>query len=215
LNEYSFYFAVIDNLNKKERITSNRRKQIQKAALSVFSAGGYGKSTMADVARKANVSVGTLYNYYHNKRDLLISLVKTLLISEGLVSRLGKMEGQSSRDFMISLLEERLEFGFGNGQTMLFLFFEIQRDAKLRRQYVRQVVTPLLSKLEDYIRSQVTGGAFRSVDEKIIARTMAGAIIGSVILYSLEQRDSPFKKANLKTIAAEIGSLYISGLERK
>lgn len=200
---------------RKEHLTETRRKQILKAALSIFSTRGYGESTMADVAAEAGVGVGTLYNYYNNKRDLLISLVQKLLISEGLINILDKMADQSSRDFMDSLLEERLEFGFDNVQTILFLFFEIQRDTKLRHQYVQDVVGPLLAGIEGYIRLQIKRGDFRKVDERIISRTMVGTIIGSMILYRLEQRNSPFAKAHLKKITHELSSLFMSGLERK
>ena len=202
-------------IKRKGRITKTRRKQILKAALCVFSTQGYGESTMADVAAAAGVGVGTLYNYYKNKRDLLISLVQKLMISEGLINILDKMADQSSSDFMDSLLQERLEFVFGNAQTILFLFFEIQRDTKLQHQYVQKVVGPLLARIEDYIRLQIKRGDFRKVDEKIIARTMVGAIIGSMILYRLEQRDSPFKKAYLKETAHELSGLFLNGLERK
>ncbi len=202
-------------IKRKEHITNIRRKQILEAALAVFSTRGYGESTMADVAAEAGVGVGTLYNYYKNKRDLLISLVQNLLISESLIHILDNVKGQSNRDFMDSLLAERLEFGFSNSQTILFLMFEIQRDTKLRRLYVQKVVTPLLARIEGYIRTQVRSGAFRKVDEKVIARTMMGAIIGSTLLYRLEQRDSPFKKTNLKEIARELSALFMDGLERK
>ena len=202
-------------IKRTEHLTKTRRKQILTAALSVFSTKGYGESTMADVATAAGVGVGTLYNYYKNKRDLLISLVQKLMISQGLIHILDNMADRSSRDFMDSLLEDRLEFGFGNAQTILFLFFEIQRDTKLRRQYLQDVITPLLARIEEYVRLQIRRGDFRKVDEKIISRTMAGAIIGSVLLYSLEQRDSPFKKARLNEISHELSGLFMNGIVRK
>jgi len=36
-----------------------------------------------------------------------------------------------------------------------------------------------------------------------------------MILYRLEQRNSPFAKAHLKKITHELSSLFMSGLERK
>jgi len=200
---------------RKERITQERREQILQAALSVFSARGYGESTMADVAEAAGVGVGTIYNYYRDKRDLLFSLVQKLLISESLVNILDKMTLHSSRDFLDLLMEERLRFGFNNAQTILFLMFEIQRDARLRHKYVHDVVWPLLARIENLIRLQVDSGAFRKVDEKIIARTLAASIIGNALLFRLEQRESPLKKAHLKDIAHEISSLFIDGLAGK
>jgi AcrR family transcriptional regulator len=202
-------------IKRKERITRTRRRQILRAALSVFSTKGYGESTMADVAQSAGVGVGTLYNYYKNKRDLLISLVQSLLISEGLINILDKMGGQSNRQLMELLLEDRLEFAIGNAQTILFLFFEIQRDARLRKQYLQQVIGPVISKLQDFIRFQVNSGAFRNIDERIIARTMVGSLIGSAMLYVLEQRESPFKKSQLKEIAHEMSGLFLDGLVKK
>ena len=206
---------MVTRIKRKERITRDRRKQILKAALSVFSTKGYGESTMADIAEAAGVGVGTLYNYYKNKRDLLISLVERLLFTEGLISIVSRMDGQGDRQMIDLLLQERLEFAIGNAQTIIFLFFEIQRDAKLRKHYVQKVVNPAITKLEDFIRSQVKRGNFRQVDDRIIARTIMGTLIGSAILYRLEQHDSPFKKAHLKEISGEIGSLFFTGLEKK
>jgi AcrR family transcriptional regulator len=202
-------------IKRKEHITKTRRKQILKAALSEFSARGYGESTMADIAEAAGIGVGTIYIYYKDKRSLLIALIQQMLLSPGLLQIFDRMSEQPGRDVMESLIEERLEFGFTNAQKILFLFFEIQRDPKLRRQYVQEVVGPLLGRLEDYIRAQVKRGTFRKVDEHVMARTMVGVIIGNMILYRLEQRDSPLKKARTKDIAHELSGLFINGLARK
>ena len=197
---------------RKEQITRARQKQILDAALSVFSSKGFGESTVADIAKEAGIGVGTIYNYYKDKHDLLISLIADSLISEDLVQIFGTLPARSNEKFMQSLLEERLSFGLENAQKMLFLFFEIQRDQRLRRQYVTQVVGPLLNKMEQYILAQVDNGSFRKVDARVVARTLAGAIIGNMILYRLEQRDSPFKKSRVKSLAEELTNLFIHGL---
>lgn len=200
---------------RKERITKSRKKQILRAALSTFSAKGYGESTMADVARAAGLGVGTLYNYYKSKGDLLISLVQKQMISESLINILDRMPGEGTREFVDSLLEERLNFGFGYAQNILFFFFEIQRDARLRRQYVNQIIAPMISRLEDYLRFQSRSGIFRNMDEKVIARTLIGSVIGIMVFSRLELRESPFKKSDLKKIAHEISGLFLYGLEKK
>ena len=136
---------------RKESITKARQKQIMDAALAVFSSKGFGESTVADVAKEAGIGVGTIYNYYKDKHDLLISLIADRLISEDLLRIFGTQPARSNEKFMQSMLEERLSFGLDNAQKMLFLFFEIQRDQGLRRQFVTQVAGPLLNKLEQYI----------------------------------------------------------------
>jgi AcrR family transcriptional regulator len=200
---------------RKDRITKARQKQIMDAALSVFSARGFGNSTVADVADAAGIGVGTIYNYYKDKHDLLISLIAQSLISTDLVKLLGNPQARNNEELMQLLLEERLTFGLDNAQKMLFLFFEIQRDPRLRHQYASDVVSPLLNKLEKYIITQVKNGSFRKVDAKVIARTFAASIIGNAVLYRLEQKDSPFKKSRVKEIAEEMRNLFIHGLEVK
>lgn len=202
-------------IKRKERITRTRRKQILRAALSVFSTRGYGESTMADVAAVAGVGVGTLYNYYSNKRDLLISLVQNILISFNLLNIFNQMSGEDTRTLMTRLMEDRLELGFNNVQTIIFLMFEVQHDAKLRHQFVKQVINPLIVRIEDFIRLQSERGAFREVDERVIARVLTGSIIGSMLLLRMENRDSPFKKAYIKDIAVEMSGLFLDGLLRR
>ena len=51
------------------------REAILAAAGRRFSAGGYQATTMADVAREAGVSLGTLYQYFRDRTDLVAALV--------------------------------------------------------------------------------------------------------------------------------------------
>jgi AcrR family transcriptional regulator len=198
---------------RTEQITAARRKQILEAALAVFSQKGFGEATIADIASEANTGIGTIYNYFRDKRDLLISLVAETLVSEKLIKIITDTRARNYGELMKSMLEERLDFGLDNAHKLLFFFFEIQRDTRLRRQYLAQVVSPLLQMIESFIRSQVKDGNFREVDEKLVARTIAGAVIGNIIIYRLERRDSPLKKSRVKEQADQLSSLFIYGLK--
>jgi len=200
---------------RKVQITKARQKQIMEAAHSVFSSKGFGESTVADIAEEAGIGVGTIYNYYKDKQDVLISLIAHNLISVNLVKIIGNAPARNSEELIQSLLEERLAFGLDNVAKILFLFFEIQRDPKLRQQYSTQVISPLLTMVEKYIVDQSTKGNFRKVDARIISRTLAATIIGNMILYRLEGRTSPFKKSRIKETAEELRKLFINGLEVK
>jgi AcrR family transcriptional regulator len=201
---------------RKDRITAARQKQILGAALSVFSSKGFGESTVADVAQAAGIGVGTIYNYYKDKHDLLISAISRSLVSSNFLRILDnipmKATQQQNEDFLQSLLEDRIEFAFRNVTRMVFVFVEIQRDPALRKQYMNRVMLPLIGRIEDYIHSQVERGSFRPVDGKIAARTLIGSIIGCAMLYKLEAKDSPFKQAGIKYTAMQLRSLFTEGL---
>ena len=52
-----------------------RHERILDAALGLFRDAGYDAVRTEDIAAAAEVSVGTLYNYFENKGDLLLALV--------------------------------------------------------------------------------------------------------------------------------------------
>jgi AcrR family transcriptional regulator len=58
-----------------------RHERILDAALLLFREAGYDAVRTEDIAAAAEVSVGTLYNYFENKGDLLLALV-TLEVEE-------------------------------------------------------------------------------------------------------------------------------------
>lgn len=60
-------------LRAKQKADKNRR--ILQAATTLFRAQGYDNARIEDIADAAEVSVGTLYNYYENKGEILVATV--------------------------------------------------------------------------------------------------------------------------------------------
>ena len=60
-------------LRAKQKADKNRR--ILESATALFREQGYDSARIEDIAEMAEVSVGTLYNYYQNKGDILVATV--------------------------------------------------------------------------------------------------------------------------------------------
>ncbi len=58
----------------RERQKAERRSAIFKAAATLFAERGYAATAMDDIARKAGVSVPTVYAYYPAKADLIVAI---------------------------------------------------------------------------------------------------------------------------------------------
>jgi TetR/AcrR family fatty acid metabolism transcriptional regulator len=56
---------------------NNKKDLIINAAIKVFADKGFYTANVADVAKEAGVADGTIYLYFKNKDDLLISLFET------------------------------------------------------------------------------------------------------------------------------------------
>ncbi len=59
----------------RETQKAQREQRILQAAERRFREQGYEQTRIEDVAREARISVGTVYNYFANKSDLLLTLV--------------------------------------------------------------------------------------------------------------------------------------------
>jgi AcrR family transcriptional regulator len=54
------------------------REKIVAAALSLFESKGYDESTMRDIAKEADVSLGLTYRYFNRKEELVLALYEQL-----------------------------------------------------------------------------------------------------------------------------------------
>lgn len=59
----------------RARQKADRGRRILEAATTLFRKGGYDSARIEDIADMAGVSVGTFYNYFQNKGDILVAAV--------------------------------------------------------------------------------------------------------------------------------------------
>lgn len=61
---------------RRERQKEQREARILRAASRLFTSKGYRETGMQDVARRARLAVGTLYNYFPSKPRIALAIVK-------------------------------------------------------------------------------------------------------------------------------------------
>lgn len=72
-----------------------KKQFIIQSAIEVFSRNGFQNSSISEIAQKANVAEGTIYQYFKNKEDLFFSIPieKTKEFSRGLDLQLQGIDG--------------------------------------------------------------------------------------------------------------------------
>lgn len=68
-----------------QRIAAERKEQILNAAITLFDEKGYGNTTISEIAKKAGISKGLIYNYYNSKLDILKATEKIIADCETLI----------------------------------------------------------------------------------------------------------------------------------
>ena len=88
-------------MGRRERKKLQSRKTILEAAISEFSKKGYKDTSVADIMSAADLGIGTFYNYFNSKEDLLFSLLGRL----GETIRIALAEARAAERTSLELLE--------------------------------------------------------------------------------------------------------------
>ncbi len=63
----------------REQNKIRKRKCILNAAIKLFSSNGYDQTSIEELAKEAGVGKGTVYSYFHNKRDIVKAFCDDML----------------------------------------------------------------------------------------------------------------------------------------
>jgi AcrR family transcriptional regulator len=205
---------MADRASRKKEITARRQQQILEAAGQVFARKGFAAATIPEIAGLAEVASGTIYLYYPSKRELFIAVIRELVITLPLRNLI---HGLAGGDFAVSLkniLQNRLELVEGQNLSRLAsLMGEIQRDPELRALLYEKMIGPFLSTMEGFYRTRIVSDErFRQFEPSVAVRAVGGAILGFIMLKSLEGEASPLERLPREKIAEELANFILHGL---
>src|SRR5215211_1105565 len=127
----------------RDQLVAVRRQHILDAATREFAAKGFDRATIRDVALRAGVADGTIYNYFPNKAALLLGILDRLNETAQRREHLGVSAGADLETFLRAYLQHRLalfeQVGFDAFQVLLSELFV---NAEVRADYQRQVLDP-------------------------------------------------------------------------
>ena len=164
------------------RHTAGRSAQILDAAIQVFAEKGFHKSSIQDVAQKAGISGGTIYNYFKNKDDLLIGLFERINQQDEREDHFREGLEEKFTKFYRSYLQERIDIIVPNKNIFKVLIAEILFNEELRERYFQQIVLPTMGIAEDHFRQRIQDGDIREVDPILLSRILAGTLFGLLLL---------------------------------
>jgi len=197
---------------RKERLAAERSEQILRAATRVFSRKNFHEATIHDVAQEAGLADGTIYLYFRNKRDLLLSVL-TRPYSALLLTALGGAEisGEDDRGLLTDILRRGVTLALANVDTIRFFMSAMQEvDNQVRAEAFRNLFQ-VGTIFEEYLRERIATGAFRPCDPAIVSR----AFFGMFIIFILGQEVMMGKNVvpiSYEKVIPEVVELFLTGV---
>jgi TetR/AcrR family fatty acid metabolism transcriptional regulator len=152
-------------------------ERILEAALEVFAAKGFHEAKVTEIARTAGIADGTIYLYFKNKDDLLISLFESRLeqINSGLRAQLAETSNPSEQ--VESFIRYHLRLAEQSPMLAAFITVELRRSAKFIKEYAKKQLTEYLDQLGRVIERGKEDGSFRNeVSTGILKHLVFGAL---------------------------------------
>ncbi len=195
--------------------TMSKRKNNEKyyriivAATKVFAKKGFYKSKISEIAKEAKVADGTIYIYFENKDDILISLFE-----EQMKAVIDNMEVQiSGIDDPAKRLERfastHLDLIEKNQDMAEIIQVELRQSGKFMKEYKNEKFIQYLDIIEDIISEGQEKGIFRKdVIPKVAKRAFFGALDEVSRFWVLSSR----RQYDIRTVARQISEYFLNGI---
>jgi len=189
--------------------TGEKHQVILEAAVKTFARTGYHRTRIADIAREANVADGTVYIYFKNKEDILISLFQNMM--HRFVEEL-KKELTQCRD-----ANEKLERVIAYHLTTLGNNPEQAKVTQIELRQIDQTINEGISRplkqyfrlIEEVINEGITQGLYR---QDLNVRTARKVVFGAIdeVVTCWVMSGKPYSLAELKS---SVYDMLVKGLQ--
>ncbi|MGA9772375.1 MAG: TetR/AcrR family transcriptional regulator [Blastocatellia bacterium] len=157
--------------------TNGKYEAILRAAIKVFSRSGFFNSKVADVAREAGVADGTVYLYFKNKDDILVSIFNHVMDEALALGRKRLEEVGDPVQKLKQIVQAHLDM-LGRDRDLAVVFqVELRSSSKFMEQFSATKVTEYLDLIRGVIEEGQKKGVFRrGLNTTIAAKVLFGAL---------------------------------------
>jgi TetR/AcrR family fatty acid metabolism transcriptional regulator len=187
--------------------SEDKRGRILEAAVKVFARKGYFGARVAEIARKAGVADGTIYLYFRNKEDILVSLFDEVMAEH--IAR-GREEVERTRGAAARLrviAEHHLRLFSGNGDLAVVFQVELRQSTKFMERFTATWLQDYFALLTDVMAAGQREGALRSdLPLKLATKAFFGVLDEMVTSWILGRKDY-----DVGDLAAPVVDLFLRG----
>lgn len=187
----------------------NRPKyhQIIEAAVITFAENGYHQTQVSKIAKQAGVADGTIYLYFKNKEDILISLFQEKMANfiEKIKEIIAGKQTTAEKIFM--MVENHFRILSQDPKLAIVTQLELRQSNQELRRRINQVLKEYLDFMEQILREGVENGEFSPELDTRLARQMLFGTIDEIATTWVMKK----QKYDLVALAPTVAKLLLKG----
>ncbi len=185
----------------------DKRQRILHAAVKVFAKKGYFGARVAEIASRAGVADGTIYLYFRNKEDILVSLFDEVMSEHIAEARqqLQRAEGAAERLRLVAENHLRL---LGENRDLAVVFqVELRQSTKFMERFTASWLQDYFDALTEVIEAGQKSGELRAdLPVRLAVKAFFGTLDELVTSWILSKKDY-----DLAQIAGPVVELFLRG----
>ncbi len=196
----------------------DKRERILRAAIRVFARKGFYATRVSEIAKAAGVADGTIYLYFKNKDDVLVSIFEDRITK--LMSVLRKeIEVEAPFDVKFRRVIE-LQLGLLEGQRDLaeVVTVNLRQSSRLLKQFAAPLFTEYLDVIAGLVaEGQQEGIVRQDINPRVLSRALWGALDGIAVTWALSRpegaRASETREpGHLQKAASQVANVFLEGV---
>jgi TetR/AcrR family fatty acid metabolism transcriptional regulator len=189
------------------RRSDDKRQRILQAAVKVFAKKGYHGAKVSEIARRADVADGTIYLYFRNKEDILVSLFDEVMLEhlEKAREELASVTGAPAR--LRAIAEHHLRAMGGNRDLAVVFQVELRQSTRFMERFTASWLQDYFALLGEIMEEGQREGSLRAdLPRKVATKSFFGALDEMVTSWIIGGRNY-----DLVELAGPVVALFLGG----
>jgi len=209
--------AKATRAGSKRLSAEDRRRQIVRAAITLFARKGFEGTTTKEIAQAAGVSEALIFRHFPTKQDLYAAIMDQQMkdCRRSFQQQLrAAMAHRDDRAFLVRLAEEILRTYREDPDFIRLMLFSALEGHELSRMVYETHVTEMFQELVAYIARRIRERAFRAVDPRVAARAFVGMIAHHALVRELFDPTDRLVTLDDRAAARAFAGIFLDGVAR-
>jgi AcrR family transcriptional regulator len=154
--------------------TQSKKQAIIEAALDIFAKQGYEETTIAQIAAAAGVAVGTVYLYFHNKREIYTQSSIDWTKRMAVALQDPRILSQPIERVPRAMIETVFRICHENSNMMSIFQVDIQSPQELQQH--KEADGAITEVVDAFLRSAIESGQLAPFDTTMYAKILFGMV---------------------------------------
>jgi len=154
-----------------------RRAQILRTAMELFSENGFQGTTTKQIAECSGISEGMVFKHFRTKEELYSAILEEKAQEVGAFCSDDAIERRDDVQVLTEIALHMIRESERDPTFMRLLVFSALEDHRMSELFFRSRIVRKFDLLLEYIETRIREGAFKKIDPSIASRAFVGMIM--------------------------------------